>query len=75
MQSLCFEDERGIEGAKTELFPFLGDPMVPTTATEKSFENQRGATNMVASSNHCIFIVSRDHLDEKRKALKKKRLT
>ena len=34
-----------------------------------------GATKMVASSNHCIFIVSRDHLDGRKNALKKKLLT
>ncbi len=41
MQSLCFEDERGIEGANTEFFPFLVDPVVLATALGKSFENQR----------------------------------
>ena len=50
-----------------EQIPFLRGPLVP-----KSFEIQKGATKMAASSIHCIFTVPRDHLDEVRKALKQK---
>ena len=42
MQSFYFEDERGIEGAKTDFSPFLGGPLVPEAAPGKSFENPRG---------------------------------
>ena len=71
MQSFCLEAERGLEGAKTTLFLFLGDPLVLARAPGKSLENQRGGTQMATSSIDCIFTVSRDHLDEGRKALKK----
>ena len=42
MQSFYFEDERGIEGAKTELFPLPGGSSGARNAPRKSFENQRG---------------------------------
>ena len=38
-----FEDERGIEGANTELFPLSGGSSGARSGPRKSFENQRGA--------------------------------
>ena len=70
MQSLCVEDERGIEGAKTELFPLPGGSSGARKGPKKKFWKSEGATKMVASSIHCIFTVSRDHLEETKKALK-----
>ena len=42
MQSFCLEDERGLEGAKTELFPLPGGSPGARKGTRKSFANQRG---------------------------------
>ena len=42
MQSICFANERELEGAKTELFPLPGGSWGARSAPQKSFENQRG---------------------------------
>ena len=72
MQSIYLEDERGIEGAKTELFALPGGSCGARSGPRKKFRKSQGATEMAASSIHFIFTVSRDHLDEGRKALKQK---
>ena len=71
MQSFYFEDERGIEGASTELFPLPGGSSGARNGPRKKLWKSEGATKMAASSIHCIFTVSRDHLDEGRKVPKK----
>ena len=63
MQSFSFEDERRIEGAKTELFPLPGGPSGARKGPQKKLWKSEGATKMAASSIHCTFTVSRDHLD------------
>ena len=75
MQSICFEDERGTEGAKTELFPLPGGYSGARNGPTKKFWKSEAATKMAASSIHCIFTVARDHLDERRKTIKKKLFT
>ena len=47
--------------------PFLEAPLVPQTAPGPILGNQKVATKIAASSIHCIFTMSRDHLDEARK--------
>ena len=69
MQSFCLEDERGLEGAKTELFPLPGGSSGARKGPRKKFCKSVGATKMATSSIHCIFTVSRGHLDEGRNAL------
>ena len=49
--------------APTRIAAFLQCPV----ATSKKFRKSEGATEMATSSNHCIFTVSRGHLDEGRK--------
>ena len=71
MQSFCFEDERGIEGAKTELFPLPGTSSGARDGLRKKLSKSQEATKVAASSIHCIFTLPRDHLDEGRKAKKK----
>ena len=64
MQRVCFEDERGIEGTKTELFPLPEKPSGVCHGPNKKLWKSEGATKMAASSNHYIFTVSRGHIDE-----------
>ena len=66
MQSICSADGRGLEGAKTELFPLPEGSSAARRGPRKKFSKSEGATKMTASSIDCIFIVSRDHLDEGR---------
>ena len=66
MQSICSADDRGLEGANTELFPFPGGSWGARSAPPKKFGKSEGATKMAASSIHCIFTKSRGHLDEAR---------
>ena len=75
MQSFCLEDERGLEGAKTELFPLPGGSLGARKRPRKKFCKSEVATKMATSSIDCIFTVSRGHLDEGRNALKKKLLS
>ena len=75
MQSFCLEDERGLEGAKTELFPLPGGSLGARKGPRKKFGNSEGPTKMATSSIDCIFTVCRDHLDEGRNAIKKKLLS
>ena len=39
MQRFCFANDRELEGAKTELFPLPGGPLVPARAPKSSVEN------------------------------------
>ena len=75
MQSFCFAAERGLEGAKTELFPLPGGSSGARKGRRNMFCKSEGATKMATSSIDCIFTVSRGHLDEGRNALKKKLLS
>ena len=75
MQSFCLEDERGLEGAKTELFPLPGGSLGARKGPRIKFCKSEGATKMATSSIDCIFTVYRGHLDEGRNALKKKLLS
>ena len=75
MQSFYVEDERGIEGAKTELFPLPGGSSGAREGPRKKLGNSEGGTQMATSSIDCIFTVSRDHLDGGKNALKKKLLS
>ena len=42
MQSICSAADRGLEGAKTELFPLPGGSSAARRGPRKSFENPRG---------------------------------
>ena len=53
------EKREDIKLPQARLTAFLQGPV----ATSKSFENQKGATEMAASSNQFIFIGPRGHLD------------
>ena len=55
-------------------FPSLGVLWCPQGPQKKVLKSE-GATKMAASSIHCIFTGSRDHLDLRQNALKKKLLT
>ena len=71
MQSICSAAERGLEGAKTELFPLPGGSWGARSGPRKKFGKSEGATKMAASSIDCIFTRSRGHLDEGQKSFKK----
>ena len=75
MQSFCLEDERGLEGAKTELFPLPGGSLGARKGPREKFSKSEGATKIATSSIDCIFTVSRAHLEEGRNVFKKKLLS
>ena len=75
MQSFCLEDERGLEGAKTELFPLPGGSVGARKDPRKKFSKSEVATKMATSSNPCISAVSRGLIEESRIVSKKKLLS
>ena len=72
MKGSCAARRAPIEKASTELFPLPGGSSGARGGPKKKFGKSEVATKMAASSNHSIFTVSRDHLDEGRKTFKKK---
>ena len=72
MQSFCLGDERGLEGACTELFPLPGGSSGARKGSRKKFCKSEVATKMATSSIDCIFTGPRGHLEEARNALRKK---
>ena len=75
MQSFCLEDERGLEGAKAEVFPLPGGSLGARKGPRKKFCKSEVATKMATSSNPCISTVSRGLFAEDRKVPKKKLLS
>ena len=66
MQSFCLEDERGLEGAKTELFPLPGGSLCARKGPMKKFCKSEVPTKMATSSIDFIFTVPHGDLDEAR---------
>ena len=64
MQSLCFEDERGIEGAMPEFVSLPGGSCGARNGPRTKLLKSEGATKMAASSIHCIFTGPRGHLEK-----------
>ena len=72
MQSFCLEDERGLEGACTELFPLPGGSLGARQGSRKRFSKSEGPTKMDTSLIDCIFTVCRAHFEKGSNAFKKK---
>ena len=73
MQSVCLEDERGLEGAKTELVPLPGGSLGARKGPREKFCKSEGPTKMATDSIDSIFTVPRGHIVEGRNALKNKK--
>ena len=69
MQSSYVEDARGMEGAKTNTFPILGDPLVPATAPGGTWTSNGGHQDG-RQIDPLHFQIPRDHLDEGREVFK-----
>ena len=75
MQTICLADGEGVSQGFRSQFSIPEGSLGARKGTRKKLCKSEVATKMATSSIHCIFTVSRGHLDEGRNAFKKKLLS